>query len=183
MKKSLLAISLIGVLYATSYIQESTPIFDSKGEKIGVVIVGSGVEVKNQDSKNAQIELKGYRPKGGKTIYDTLGVLSSSVLLDKSDNVKVLGIKVDDYDNEWEEVEIVGNVDAKKLGADNQLAKGKALFEERCGVCHALHAYDEFSKNVWPSTIKSMTGNAGLSSDEEYLITKFLQSVAPGDEE
>lgn len=183
MKKTLLAISLMGMVYGTSYIQESTPILNDKGEKIGEVVIGSSVEVLKQDSKSAQIELKGYRPKGGKTIYDTLGVLSSSVLLDNANWAKVLGIKVDAYDNEWEEVEIVGSVDVKKLGKDNQLNKGKMLFEERCGVCHALHAYDEFSKNVWPSTIKSMAGNAGLSKDEEFLITRFLQSVAPGDDE
>lgn len=60
--------------------------------------------------------------------------------------------------------------------------EGKELFEERCGTCHALHPYDEFSKNVWPRTIKSMQDNASLDENEYYQMVKYLQRVAPGDE-
>ena len=88
---------------------------------------------------------------------------------------------MDEYDNEWLQVSITGFVAKDALTSDGTqvLTKGEALFKERCGNCHALHGYDEFSVNVWPSVIETMVGNAGLVGDETEYLVRFLQSKAP----
>lgn len=182
MKKLIIMSLATSFLLANTYVMQNSPI-SQKNKEIGTIIIGTKVDVIKAINKSSQIKLKGYRPKGGKIIYDTLGVLSSSVNLSDTNSVKVLGVEVDEYENEWEVVELIADIDSSKLGDKDIINDGKELFEERCGTCHALHSYDEFSKNVWPSTIKSMQDNASLDEDEYYQIVKYLQRVAPGDDE
>lgn len=182
MKKLILLSLITSSLLANNYALENTPL-SINNKTIGTIIIGTKFDIVKNDSNKSEIKLTGYRPKGGKAIYDTLGVLSNSVNLDDANAVKVIGTKVDDYDNTWEVVEIVASVDSAKITNKDIIEDGKALFEERCGICHALHAYDEFSKNVWPSTIKSMQDNASLDENEYYQVVKYLQRVAPGDDE
>lgn len=181
--KKLVFLSLIASsLLANNYALENSSL-TIKNKEIGTIVIGTKFDIVKKDSKTSDIKITGYRPKGGKIVYDTLGVLSSSANLDDANVVKVLGVKTDDYDNEWEVVELIASIDNSKITNKDIIEDGKALFEERCGVCHALHSYDEFSKNVWPSTVKSMQDSAGLDENEYYQIVKYLQRVAPGDDE
>lgn len=182
MKKLIFLSIITGSLLANNYALENTTL-SINNKAIGTIVIGTKFDIVKKEDKTSKIKFQGYRPKGGKIIYDTLGVLSSSANLDDANAVKVLGTKTDDYDNTWEVVELVANIDNSKITDKDIINDGKALFEERCGVCHALHPYDEFSKNVWPSTIKSMQDNSGLDENEYYQVVKYLQRVAPGDDE
>ncbi|ULO01583.1 molybdopterin-containing oxidoreductase IV, DMSO/TMAO/BSO reductase family, monoheme c-type cytochrome [Campylobacter sp. RM5004] len=181
MKKLIIMSLVASSLLANTYVMQNSSI-SQKNKEIGTIIIGTKVDIVKKDNKNSEIKLKGYRPKGGKIIYDTLGVLSSSVNLNDAKVAKVLGVETDEYENEWEVVELIASIDNANLGEKDVINEGKELFEERCGTCHALHPYDEFSKNVWPSTIKSMQDNASLDENEYYQMVKYLQRVAPGDE-
>ena len=90
---------------------------------------------------------------------------------------------MDDYDNEWLKVSVKGFVKKSDLKADiNEIyAAGKELYETRCGGCHALHGYDEFNANVWPSVVNSMAAQSALEPNEFKTLVRFLQSKAPTD--
>lgn len=47
-----------------------------------------------------------------------------------------------------------------------------------CSVCHALHPPKEFNANQWPSVVKSMKSRVGYDSDQEYLVSQYLQKNA-----
>ena len=44
-----------------------------------------------------------------------------------------------------------------------------------CSVCHALHPPKEFNANQWPSVVKSMKSRVGYDSNQEYLVSQYLQ--------
>ena len=47
-----------------------------------------------------------------------------------------------------------------------------------CSVCHALHPPKEFNANQWPSVVKSMKSRVGYDSNQEYLVSQYLQKNA-----
>lgn len=182
MKKTIFLSIFASFLLANNYAVENSDL-TINSKKVATIVIGSEFKIIKKGDKTSKISLQGYRPKGSKIIYDTLGVLSTSIILDNNKSVKVLGTKLDEYENEWEIVSLEAFIDNSKITNNDVISVGKELFEERCGVCHALHSYDEFSKNVWPSTIKSMQDNSGLDENEYYQVVKYLQRVAPSDDE
>ena len=183
MKKIVIFLGLSAALFANdAYVGTPAKILDKVGGKeIGQLFVGAKVKVLKDSSNFAEVEYNGFVPGEGNTAYARLGVLESDISVKNDKNFKKNGVQKDDYDNEWIKVSVKGAVEKKALkpNLDEVYKPGEELFKERCGACHALHGYDEFNVNVWPSVIKTMIGNAGLDETETQTLTRFLQSKAP----
>lgn len=117
-------------------------------------------------------------PEGSAKAYEKIGMLMVGFEAPSAASYKVLGQKKDEYDAIWLNVSIKGFVKSDALSNDktSTLSGGKALFQSKCGTCHALHPESEFDANVWPSILEAMGVQAGLSNAERYSIEKYLQN-------
>ncbi|NNM05967.1 MAG: hypothetical protein HKO65_12835, partial [Gemmatimonadetes bacterium] len=57
------------------------------------------------------------------------------------------------------------------------------LYDAKCGRCHAPYAPESYAADEWPGIVRSMRSQAGLSEDEEALLTEYLVGLAGGGEE
>lgn len=57
-------------------------------------------------------------------------------------------------------------------------AHAKALFQEKCSMCHSLYKPSSRPANQWPSVIKAMKQRAGFSKQQEILVSIYLQKHA-----
>lgn len=183
MRKILTILVFCASLFASdAYVVSKTPLLDKvNGKEIAIVHVGAKLNVIKENGKFAEVSYSGYVPQDSTNAYSKLGILELDVEAKDPKILKTIKKTMDEYDNEWLQVSITGFVAKDALTNDGAqvLAKGETLFKERCGSCHALHGYDEFSVNVWPSVIETMVGNAGLVGDETEQLVRFLQSKAP----
>ncbi len=52
------------------------------------------------------------------------------------------------------------------------------LYLEKCGRCHAAYAPDAYPAAEWPSIVRSMRAQAGLTEEEERRISEYLSGIA-----
>ncbi len=89
--------------------------------------------------------------------------------------------KTDEFESIWNESSFIGWVKTSNLDTHQEKIWNKAdkLFQQRCGGCHQPHPPpEEFTANQWPNIVKAMKDRAGLSSDDQWLLTKFMQEHA-----
>ncbi|WP_169753027.1 hypothetical protein [Campylobacter mucosalis] len=182
MRKIVICLALASLLLgAENFIGSNTEILDKVGGKpLATLLVGAKVEILKDDKEYVLAQYQGYLPEGSDISYARLGVLEADL---KTTNLKALKqvekVK-DDYDNEWLKVSIKGFVKKDSLKSLATLqTEGEELFKTRCGGCHALHHYDEYNANVWPSVVESMRANSALDDTEFATLVRFLQSKAP----
>lgn len=167
---------------AEFYVGEATPLLDkANGKPIAQLSVGAKLKQISAKGEWVQVEYTGFAPEDSQIAYARVGVLERDILTDNAKSVKIVKKVKDDYDNEWANISVKGFVKKSALKADiNEIyAAGKELFESRCGGCHALHGYDEFSANVWPGVVETMVANSALEPNETQTLIRFLQSKAP----
>jgi hypothetical protein len=58
-----------------------------------------------------------------------------------------------------------------------------ALYEAKCGRCHAAHDPSDFSAEEWPGIVRSMKAQAALTTQDEQAITEYLLSLSGGAED
>lgn len=167
---------------ADLFVAAQTPLLNKAGGKeIAKLHVGAKLQVLKDGKDYVQVRYAGFVPEGSNVSYARLGILEQDLQAQNAKSLKTLKTVKDDYDNEWANVTIDGYV--AKLAVTDDAAKiydaGENLFKERCGSCHALHGYDEFNVNVWPSVVETMIQNSGLQPDEYETLVRFLQSKAP----
>lgn len=183
MRKILATLTLSLLLFgADAFIGSQTALLDKAGGKeLAALHVGAKVKVLGDSGEYTQVEYKGFVPEEGANAYARLGILELDLTAKDTKTLEVIGKKMDDYDNEWLEVSVKGFVKKEVLKNDiTQIyTSGESLFKERCGGCHALHGYDEFGVNVWPSVIETMIANSALEPNEFEEVVRFLQSKAP----
>lgn len=183
-KFAIIALFGLNLLGADYYVSSQTQILNKIGGKaIGELYTGAKLKEINSKGEWVEVEYIGYIPGESPIAYARVGVLEQDINVKNLKTFKVIKKHKDDYDNEWDEVKVKGFVKKSALSDDiNTIyAAGENLFKERCGGCHALHNYDEFNANVWPSVVETMMGNAALSPDEMRTLNRFLQSKAPID--
>ncbi|MGG7048943.1 MULTISPECIES: hypothetical protein [unclassified Campylobacter] len=184
----ILAISTMGALLAGSlfaadmFVNTPAPILDKVGGKsIAELFIGAKVKTGAEQNGYVEVTYTGFVPGETPNAYAKVGVLEHDITATNPKSFKLIKKHKDDYDNEWDEVTLKGFVKKDALVGDIGIIHkaGENLFKERCGGCHALHGYDEFSANVWPSVVESMIGNSALTGEEVQTLNRFLQSKAP----
>ncbi|MDD3343455.1 MAG: hypothetical protein PHR87_07770 [Sulfurospirillaceae bacterium] len=169
------------MLFAQSaFLSKSAPLYTeaSEGPALGELVVASEVKTLSTSGDFTEVEFVGYMPEGSTIAYEKAGVLMVGFQALSPSAYKIIGQKKDEYDTVWLNVSVKGFVKTASLGADKSkiIGAGKALFQSKCGTCHALHPEDEFDANVWPSILVAMSAQAGLSGAERYSIEKYLQN-------
>ncbi|HRP89604.1 MAG TPA: hypothetical protein PKX92_06150 [Edaphocola sp.] len=56
----------------------------------------------------------------------------------------------------------------------DQIAKGEAIFNEKCGKCHRLFQPVEFKANKWHGILDAMIPKAKLSKEDGDLVRAFV---------
>ncbi len=62
---------------------------------------------------------------------------------------------------------IIVNFGAGNAHADEQLERGKAIYEEKCHTCHQLHATTEMTQDMWQKKLPSMEPMAQITDDAD----------------
>jgi nitrate/TMAO reductase-like tetraheme cytochrome c subunit len=92
-------------------------------------------------------------------------------------NQIVLERTKDDYGVEWKKVSLEFKTNKKNISVSNtnNLWINETELYQRCGSCHSLHPFNEFTPNQWPSIVKTMQNNAGFTKSEAKNVSIFLQ--------
>lgn len=164
----------------SAFVAKNAPLYADAngGASLGELIVASEVKTLSTSGNFTEVEFTGFMPEGSAKAYEKIGMLMVGFEAPSATSYKVLGQKKDEYDAIWLNVSIKGFVKSDALSNDkaSTLSGGKALFQSKCGTCHALHPESEFDANVWPSILEAMGVQAGLSNAERYSIEKYLQN-------
>ena len=63
---------------------------------------------------------------------------------------------------------------AKSGYAIEDLGKGHAIFQRQCTQCHERRIPNEIPTNDWKHIVPGMAWSAGLSKEEERLVTDYI---------
>ena len=160
---------------------------ENGGAKIGDVAPGTSVQVLAEHGATSKIQIEGWSLKGAPSlVFAVIGQRILQVRLTGVGQSQRTVVKQadDDYGYTWEQVRVIGNVDAARLVPDvaSVWNSARQIFSERCSSCHALHRPGEFTANHWASIIRTMAFRAALNDDQADLIVKYLQTHAQGSE-
>lgn len=64
--------------------------------------------------------------------------------------------------------------DALMSTAREELLKGRELYVQKCGSCHALRLPESHTVSEWQQKLQEMAPRAHLSDQEQDLIWKFI---------
>ena len=64
-----------------------------------------------------------------------------------------------------------GNDSLKK---EDDLVRGKMLYEKKCQKCHGLYDPSDFKLKIWKENLREMRQKAELSNEEYNLILGYL---------
>lgn len=168
---------------APVYSVKTTSLLDKKGNVIGTITPATQLETIDSSAKLTKVRLKGWSAFGAESVvFQQMGKRIILAFLEESTipNIKKGKVKKDVYESEWNESSIVGWVNTADIISSQKVIWEKAhtLFSERCGGCHQPHPAHEFTANQWPNIVKAMKDRAGLTSDDQWLLTKYMQNHA-----
>lgn len=184
MKKIFLSCALVASVFAAEQfsgkiINLYTSVDAKKAE--GKLLPTNAFEIV-KDGDLAELKIKGYyNPNQGNILYfnDKNRILVAAfgknakvdfkVEKELKNGFKLASIKVFAKKDELVDLE----KSAKPL-----FEKGKAMFEENCGICHPLHPVSEFNANQWPATFKAMETRTGIDKADRQLVVQYLQKHA-----
>lgn len=180
---------VLGILLSTVlnaapvYSVKTTSLLDKKGNVIGTITPATQLETIDSSAKLTKVRLKGWSAFGAESVvFQQMGKRIILAFLEESTipNIKKGKVKKDVYESEWNESSIVGWVNTADIISSQKVIWEKAhtLFSERCGGCHQPHPAHEFTANQWPNIVKAMKDRAGLTSDDQWLLTKYMQNHA-----
>ncbi len=58
------------------------------------------------------------------------------------------------------------------------LGKGHAIFKRQCTQCHEQLIPNEIPSKEWRHIVPGMAWNAGLSKEEEHLVTEYVLAAS-----
>lgn len=148
---------------------------------IGKIFAGAKVSELKKEGNETLVKYTGYIPAGSTVAYARFGLMEKELALMDGIKYQKVQEQEDDYGTRWAQISLEMKIPNAMLIDDEKKinVKGKELFEARCGTCHPLHNYDEFTINVWPGIVDTMKKNSGLNDDEYSLLVRFLQTQAP----
>lgn len=185
----IVTVSIVGILFSTvlnastTYAIKMTNIMDKTGNTVGTVTPGTKLDVIKKSGKKSKVSVNGWSAFGAETVIFKqvgkriiLGILDESVI----SKVKKGKSKTDEFESIWNQTSFTGWVKTSSLTDSKEKIWDKAdnLFKQRCGGCHQPHPPHEFTANQWPNIVKAMKDRAGLTSDDQWLLTKFMQEHA-----
>ncbi len=149
----------------------------------GRLLPTSKVKVLEKTDNKIKVEIEGFRKEGTtNAIYFVKGKRILVAGLSKSNDfpVKKLSSSKDEDGTTWEKVALTAYIKNDKLteDLDSLYATSKELYKNNCSMCHPAHHVDEFTANQWPSMFKAMANRTGVTKEQSYLITQYLQKHA-----
>lgn len=184
MKKILIMYLLI---YATSlfasdvYTVKNIKMQNIEGANLALVTKGTKVKVLKVIDDKSLIEIKGWsyaeEPNNEVFYKDGVTVVLSTIDEDKVSKRKIYQTKEDAYEEIWIENSIQGFIATNMLTKDfkSLWMKESSLASERCSGCHEIPEPDSHFAGEFPSLLDSMAEQAGLSSDERYMLINYFQ--------
>lgn len=183
---TLLTIFLASSLFAKEkdvFTKVTTPIFlDSKGTiQKGNVDVSTPLKLLETKDAFVKVKLIGWSAEGSETVvFKQMGQRIIYALLDETliSKLKILETKLDYYETTWKKVSLEFWISKENIVSDMNIVlnEGKALYDGRCGACHATPDLHHFTSNQWPGIIGSMKDRAGLSKTELQVVIKYVQN-------
>ncbi len=185
----IVTVGIVGFLFSTilnassSYPIKMTSFMDKAGNTIGTLTPGTKLDVIKVSGKKTKVRVHGWSAFGAETvIFKQVGKRIILSILDESviSKVKKGQSKTDEFESVWNESSFTGWVKTSALINSQEKIWEKAdnLFKQRCGGCHQAHPPHEFTANQWPNIVKAMKDRAGLSIDDQWLLTKYMQAHA-----
>ncbi len=181
----LLLLSCVFVLGGdTKYVSKVKSLYkDGDNKVVGRLLPTAQVEVLEQKGDKVLLRIKGYAQKDSKVaLYFAPNRRILNVGFSRNVDVSFTNLesfKESESKQEW----VLASVELWSENSD-LVDKLEPLYTEaeqlftNCSICHALHPPKEFSANAWPSVIKSMKSRAGLDSNQEQLLSIYLQKHA-----
>ncbi len=185
----IVTVGAAGILFSTAlnaastYVAQTTTLMNKAGDSVGTLTPGTKLDIIKKSGKNTKVRVSGWSAFGAETVIFKkvgkriiLGILDESVV----SKVKKGKSKTDEFESIWNESSFTAWVKTSNLVASQNKVWDKAdkLFKQRCGGCHQAHPPHEFTANQWPNIVKAMKDRAGLTSDDQWLLTKFMQEHA-----
>ena len=72
---------------------------------------------------------------------------------------------------------LVGSENSRADFSSGDLVKGKALHELKCAKCHKLYEPSDYDNEEWDRWMGKMRKKAHLNSENDRLITGYLDSL------
>ncbi|PAF44803.1 cytochrome C [Helicobacter sp. 11S02596-1] len=148
---------------------------------IGKLLPTSQVKIIKETPTRLLLGIEGYTQEGvDNAIYYVVGkrILVAGLSKNSGAKLKVLATQKDpETKNVYNKVYVELYADKGDMTPDLQALYKKAndLYVQSCSSCHPSHEPREFGANQWPSVVKSMINRTGLSKDDGYLLTQYLQ--------
>lgn len=150
---------------------------------VGRLLPTAKVEVLERKDNKVLLRIKGYTQVGSQVaLYFAPNRRILNAGFSKNAGVAFKNIetfKESETKQEWELASVDLWSDDKDLvqSVEPLFKEAQELFAN-CSICHALHPPKEFSANAWPSVVKSMKSRVGYDSNQEYLVSQYLQKNA-----
>lgn len=185
----IVTLSVIGILFSTAlnasstYASKMTNLMNKSGNNVGTITPGTKLDIIKKSGENTKVRVSGWSAFGAETvIFKQMGKRIILSILDESviSKVKKGQSKTDEYESVWNQNSFTGWVKTSDLikSQEKIWEKAENLFKQRCGGCHQAHPPHEFTANQWPNIVKAMKDRAGLSIDDQWLLTKYMQAHA-----
>ena len=156
---------------------------EGEDKVVGRLLPTAQVEVLERKDNKVLLRIKGYTKVGSQVaLYFAPNRRILNAGFSRNAGVTFNNIKTfkeSETQQEWE----LASVDL--WSEDTDLVQDvESLYKEanelftNCSVCHALHPPKEFTANAWPSVVKSMKSRVGYNSNQEYLVSQYLQKNA-----
>ncbi|WED27642.1 NapC/NirT family cytochrome c [Vibrio sp. DW001] len=140
------------------------------------------IEVIKTSGNNREVKLSGYQMKGAEQVI-YMGEGKRSIIATLSEKgqaaLDVGEYKVDEYDNEWRQAELVITIDAPVLPSFEPMwAYAEELDNVYCSACHAKIPPGHFTVNAWGPVAKGMGERTDISELDLEILTKYFQNHA-----
>jgi len=175
---------------AKLYPSQTTPFYGAArgGRVIGTIPPGAELQARGPaEGPRVPVRVSGWSLESAPSlVFAAVGrrIVQTELGLRGPSRRVLSGQQTDPYGSVWQQVSVDGWVDQSDLVPDvNQVWKqAGALYQQRCGGCHALHPAAEFTANQWPNVLKIMAHNAALTPEQAALVTQYLQTHAKDQE-
>lgn len=184
MKKiMLLCLAILSLLHSKEdfYSEEVLSLSLDKGTKaVGRLLPTNPFQILKQEGDWVKILISGYsNPQAPFAIYfnDSQRIMVAAF---SKDTPLHFTQRVAGEGGKWDLVSLEVWTEKRDFAKDNQamFVKAKNLFEQNCGICHALHKEQEFGVNQWQSTFRSMASRTGIDKKDHWLVIEYLQKNA-----
>ncbi|MCR4942857.1 MAG: cytochrome C [Campylobacter sp.] len=149
---------------------------DENSKKIvGKLLPTNEIKVLERKDGIIKFEINGYQnPKAKNIIYFTpkARVIALSFAKNKAPEFKILSTK-----DGFNKVSTIAYTDDKDFSTnlDEIFNTAKTLYNENCGLCHALHDPSNYEANRLPSMFNSMASRTAIEKNMHHTVIQYLQ--------